>query len=98
MPSKKDYTTITLPRKDYDKLRRFKKELEARDDYSWVAALGLGAFVGYMIGVASDAARRPLFVCDCGSRIDLSQWRGGEFKCPKCGSSYPAGTSVGPHP
>jgi hypothetical protein len=98
MPAKKekDYTTITLPRKDYDKLLKFKKELEGRDDFSWVAALGLGAFVAFMIGLASDAAKRPLLTCSCGVKIDLTQWKGEEFTCPKCSRKYPQAASVDP--
>ena len=91
MPARKGkvYTTITLPQKDYDRLVSFKKELEKRDDFSYVAALGLGAFIGFMIGFASDAAKHPFFACTCGRRIDLTQWRGGEFMCPNCRRKYP---------
>ena len=85
----KDSTTITLPGKDYDKLVKFKKQLEDRDDYSWIAALGLGAFVGFMIGLASDATNRPFFICNCGKRIDLTRWAGTEFSCPDCGRGHP---------
>jgi PHP family Zn ribbon phosphoesterase len=89
MPGKKKYTTITLPKKDYDKLARVKKELEARDDFSWVAALGLGAFIGFIAGYASDAAKRPFYVCSCGYRIALTEWKDEEFNCPNCGRRYP---------
>jgi PHP family Zn ribbon phosphoesterase len=91
MPAKnsKEYTTITVPRKDYEKLLKFKKQLEDRDDFSWVTALGLGAFVGFMISLASDATNRPFLICNCGSRIDLTQWNGEEVKCTNCGRSYP---------
>jgi hypothetical protein len=85
----KDYTTITLLRKDYNKLVKFKKELEERDDYSWIAALGLGTFVGFLIGLASDATNRPFFICNCGKRIDLGQWTGTKLSCPNCDREIP---------
>ena len=96
MPPKKekDYTTITLPRKDYDKLVKFKRDLEKRDNFEWVTALGLGAFVGFMIGMAADQANAPIVTCSCGQRITLNAWGGQEFSCPNCRRKYPQVTQA----
>ena len=89
-----DYTTITLPRKEYEKLTRFKEDLEHRPDYSWVVGLGLGAFIGFMTGLAESAARRSIFTCGvCGTQTDLTNWRDPTFSCPRCGAAYVKGVS-----
>jgi len=82
-------TTITLPRKEYEKLSKFKEDLERRPDYSWVAGLGLGAFIGFMTGLAANAARRSILTCGvCGTQTDLANWHEPTFACPRCGTTY----------
>jgi len=89
----KEYTTITLPRQEYERLSRFKEDLEHRPDYSWVAGLGLGAFIGFITGLAASATRRSIFTCGtCGTQTDLTNWGEPTFACPRCGTVYIKGT------
>jgi len=84
-----DYTTITIPRIEYQKLVNFKEKLGMRPDYSWVAGLGLGAFIGFMIGLAATAARRSIVTCgQCGTRVDVTELNHKSFRCPTCGQEF----------
>jgi predicted RNA-binding Zn-ribbon protein involved in translation (DUF1610 family) len=84
-----DYTTITIPRIEYEKLVNFKEKLGMRPDYSWVAGLGLGAFIGFMIGLAAIAAKRSIITCGrCGTQIDVTELSHDSFKCPNCGQEF----------
>jgi len=81
-----DYTTITLRKTEYDKLVKFKEELQQRSDYSWISSLGLGAFIGFMIGLAMTAAGRTSLTCgNCGMQINTATWNMSSGHCPNCG-------------
>jgi hypothetical protein len=88
MPKTGKNTTITLPRKEYDKLCKFKDELGKREEFSWVSALGVGAFVGFVVGLAAIGANREVFTCVCGKQIDLTGWKEDRFQCPSCGREH----------
>jgi len=84
----KEYTTVTLPRSEYDKLVKLRDELKERPDYSWVGTIGLGAFIGFILGVAANATKRPMFMCKCGTQIDLTGWNKPNLQCPRCKQVY----------
>jgi len=85
----KDYTTVTLPRSEYEKLVKLRDELMKRPDYSWVGTIGLGAFIGFILGLAANSTKRPMFTCgNCGTQIDLTGWNKPNLQCPKCKQVY----------
>lgn len=64
--------------------------------YSWadVAVAGLAAGVGLLaIGITVAAAKRNIFICDCQTQIDLTEWRETAFSCPSCERQYVMGNS-----
>src|SRR5437016_1949672 len=88
-----DNTTITLRRTEHAKLTKFKEDLEKREEYSWVANLGLGGFIGFVIGLAAGglaaSSRQLVFTCNaCKTRVDVTNWKEPRFSCPKCGQQY----------
>jgi DNA-directed RNA polymerase subunit RPC12/RpoP len=84
-----DYTTITIPKREYQKLVNLKEELGKRSDYSWVAGLGLGAFIGLMIGFMATATKRSIVTCgSCGTQVDITELKQESFQCPNCGRLF----------
>src|SRR6266699_2916083 len=81
-------TTITLPRTEHARLTKFKEDLEKREEYSWVANLGLGGFIGFVIGLAvgglAASTKQLVFTCTaCKTRVDVTNWEGARIFLPK---------------
>ena len=46
------YISMRVPKREYEKLKVARDELQKKSDYSWVANLALGAFIGIVAGMA----------------------------------------------